>query len=232
MRRIDDVFLVLYTIEMVLKILGMGFILNKGSFLRDSWNILDFIIVTSGYVSIMMQGGGVDISPLRSFRVLRPLRTISGIEGLRLIVSAILASMPLLRDTIIVLLFFFIIFAIAGLQLFSGVLKRRCINEETGMPHMDDEFCGQKACPPGYFCGKTNTNPNFEATNFDTMIHALIAIFQSVTLEGWSVIMIMVQKSFTHIAFLFFIPLVFIGAFFLLNLTLAVIKSKFSKEHE
>ncbi len=52
------------------------------------------------------------------------------------------------------------------------------------------------------------------------------------TLEGWSVIMIMVQKSYTFLAFFFFIPLVFIGAFFLLNLTLAVIKSKFSKEHE
>lgn len=44
--------------------------------------------------------------------------------------------------------------------------------------------------------------------------------------------MLMVVKAYTSVAFIFFIPLVFIGAFFLLNLTLAVIKSKFSKEHE
>ena len=41
----------------------------------------------------------------------------------------------------------------------------------------------------------------------------------------------MVQKSFNSLAFLFFVPLVFIGAFFLLNLTLAVIKFRFTKEH-
>ena len=32
-------------------------------------------------------------------------------------------------------------------------------------------------------------------------------------------------------AVIFFVPLVFIGAFFLLNLTLAVIKSKFTDAH-
>ena len=41
----------------------------------------------------------------------------------------------------------------------------------------------------------------------------------------------MLQKSFNSLSFLFFVPLVFIGAFFLLNLTLAVIKSKFTEEH-
>jgi predicted membrane protein len=44
--------------------------------------------------------------------------------------------------------------------------------------------------------------------------------------------MVWMQKSFTDIAFLFFVPLVFIGAFFLLNLTLAVIKSQFTEEHK
>lgn len=38
-------------------------------------------------------------------------------------------------------------------------------------------------------------------------------------------------EAYTQLSFLFFIPLVFIGAFFLLNLTLAVIKAKFSDEH-
>ena len=56
-------------------------------------------------------------------------------------------------------------------------------------------------------------------------------IFQCVTLEGWSSVMVMLQKVFNEFAFLFFVPLVFIGAFFLLNLTLAVIKSKFTEEH-
>lgn len=103
---------------MVLKILAMGFIWNKGSYLRDSWNLLDFVIVMSGYIGMLMQGGGANLSVLRSFRVIRPLRTISSIEGLRVIVSALVAALPLLRDTILVLIFFFMIFAIAGVQLF------------------------------------------------------------------------------------------------------------------
>jgi hypothetical protein len=51
-KRIEDIFLALYSIEMVLKILAMGFIFNQGSYLRDSWNILDFIIVGSAYLTI------------------------------------------------------------------------------------------------------------------------------------------------------------------------------------
>jgi hypothetical protein len=81
-KTLDDVFLILYSIEMSLKILGLGFILNEGSYLRDSWNILDFIIVASAYVTLLFQGGGEGLSALRAFRVLRPLKTISSIEGL------------------------------------------------------------------------------------------------------------------------------------------------------
>ena len=103
---------------------------------------------------------------------------------------------------------------------------------ETGAPHINDDFCGYVDCEPGYFCGKRIANPNYNQTNFDTIFYSLIAIFTSVTLEGWTSINTAVAKSFTNIAWIFFIPLIFIGAFFLMNLTLAVIKSKFSKEHE
>jgi len=126
---------------MVLKILALGFILNKGSYLRDSWNILDFIIVMSGYVGYIFQGGGANLSVLRSFRVIRPLRTISSIQGLRIIVQALISSLPLLRDTILVLLFFFIIFAIAGVQLFTGELKNRCFHIETGLRAKPNLIC-------------------------------------------------------------------------------------------
>ena len=43
----------LYTVEMVLKILGMGFIIGPDSYIRDEWNILDFFIVMIGYVSMI-----------------------------------------------------------------------------------------------------------------------------------------------------------------------------------
>jgi len=168
----------------------MGFLFGKGAYLQDAWNILDFAIVCSAYFSIFASGSSINLSVLRSFRVLRPLRTISSIEGLKLLVTALLSALPLLRDTIIILLFFFLIFAIGGVQLLQGYLKRRCVNIETGIKHPSDYLCGGSfSCPEGYFCGKQNENPNYGVTNFDNMNYALLAVFQSVTLEGWSIIM-------------------------------------------
>lgn len=50
----DDIFQYLYTVEMVVKIVSLGFILNAGSYLRDAWNILDFIIIGSGYLGMFL----------------------------------------------------------------------------------------------------------------------------------------------------------------------------------
>ena len=75
-------------------------------------------------------------------------------------------------------------------------------------------------------------NPNFGITNFDNILYGLLTIFQSVTLEGWSSNLVFVEQAYGVPSFFFFIPLVFIGAFFLLNLTLAVINSKFTEAHK
>ena len=75
----DLVFQYLYTTEMCFKVLAKGFILNKNSYMRDPWNILDITIIFSGFLSIYLKGKGGNLSVLRSFRVIRPLRTVSSI---------------------------------------------------------------------------------------------------------------------------------------------------------
>jgi len=164
---------------------------------------------------------------------LRPLKAISSIKGLKVLIVALFSAMPLLRDTLLILLFFFIIFAIGGCQLVGGELKMRCYNIQTGKLHPDDDMlCGIFRCPGGYYCGKSNKNPNWGTTNFDNLYYSLLAVFQCVTMEGWSDIQYMMQKAYSYYMFMFFVPLVFIGAFFLLNLTLAVINSKFTEAHK
>jgi hypothetical protein len=133
--------------------------------------------------------------------------------------------MPLLRDTIIILLFFFAIMAIGGTNLMSGQLKNRCINIQSGTMHPDEILCYGSNCPGGFFCGKSNDNPNYGVTNFDNVFYSLLCVFQSVTLEGWSDVQSMMQMAYTYSIWLYFLPLVFIGAFFLLNLTLAAYSS-------
>ena len=66
---IDHVFLALYTAEMLFKICGFGFVLNRGSYLRDPWNILDFTIVVSSYILLAISADS-NFNTLRSFRVL------------------------------------------------------------------------------------------------------------------------------------------------------------------
>lgn len=200
----------LYTVEMMFKIIGMGFFLNQGSYLRDPFNILDFVIIMSAYVTIAQpliesalgieeqvvaateeEEEGLSLSSLRAFRVLRPLRAVTSIKGLRILVQSVLTSLPRLKASIIVLGFFYIIFAIAGVNLFSGMLKQRCVNYETGREFEAEDgepyICGGgNACPEGFFCGKMNVNPNYEVTNFDNIFWALLVVFQCITLEGWS----------------------------------------------
>lgn len=127
---------------------------------------------------------------LRVFRVMRPLKTISSVKGLKVIITAVISALPLLQDTMLILMFFFIIFAIAGTQMLSGMLTHRCIAVDTGVVFDDDYICGVnsggRSCPGGYYCAKTAMNPNFGVTNFDNVAYALLAVFQCVTLEGWS----------------------------------------------
>ncbi|NXS19083.1 SCN2A protein, partial [Mystacornis crossleyi] len=69
----------IYTFESLIKILARGFCLEDFTFLRDPWNWLDFTVITFAYVTEFVNLGNV--SALRTFRVLRALKTISVIPG-------------------------------------------------------------------------------------------------------------------------------------------------------
>jgi hypothetical protein len=52
---IDNIFLGLYSVEMILKILGLGLVFGEHAYLKNSWNILDFVIVLSGYITLVTE---------------------------------------------------------------------------------------------------------------------------------------------------------------------------------
>lgn len=64
---------------MVIKVIAKGFVLNKYTYLRNPWNWLDFVVITSGYATIGMEVG--NLAGLRTFRVLRALKTVSIMPG-------------------------------------------------------------------------------------------------------------------------------------------------------
>ena len=73
------VFLGIYTSEMIIKVLAKGFILNNYTYLRNPWNWLDFLVISSGYLTSFIDMG--NLAGLRTFRVLRALKTVSIMPG-------------------------------------------------------------------------------------------------------------------------------------------------------
>lgn len=77
---IDLFMTIVFTIEVIVKVIAYGFIFaGKSSYLRESWNILDFTIVTAALIDVIA-GDKVDVGFLKAMRILkilRPLRLIS-----------------------------------------------------------------------------------------------------------------------------------------------------------
>ena len=124
LRVAEWVFMVAFTVEMVVKIAALGLVGARGSYLRDPWNVIDFAVVVMGWLSL--SPSIQNVSAMRSVRVLRPLRTITGVEGMRMLVSTLLSSLPMLLDVLILVAFLFLIFGTVAVQTFSGALRRRC----------------------------------------------------------------------------------------------------------
>ncbi|KAG4062064.1 Sodium channel protein type 4 subunit alpha B [Phytophthora cactorum] len=114
----------IFTAECLLKIVAMGFVRNKGAYLRDSWNALDFVVVIASLVAILPSIPNVSV--IRTIRVLRPLRSLSMIPGMRVIISALLKALPALGNVVVLQVFLFFMFSILGNQLFGGDMTRRC----------------------------------------------------------------------------------------------------------
>ena len=80
---------------------------------------------------------------------------------------------------------------------------------------------------PKQVCGKMLKNPNYDVYSFDNIWQSFMMVFLTVTLENWSMIMEYIKDVYSIYASIFFILLVMIGGFFLVNLTLAVITIHF-----
>uniref|UniRef100_A0A3Q1BFV2 Voltage-dependent T-type calcium channel subunit alpha n=1 Tax=Amphiprion ocellaris TaxID=80972 RepID=A0A3Q1BFV2_AMPOC len=78
-------------------------------------------------------------------------------------------------------------------------------------------------------CSAGPINPFKGAINFDNICYAWIAIFQVITLEGWVDIMYFVMDAHSFYSFIYFILLIIIGSFFMINLCLVVIATQFSE---
>ena len=119
------VFTTVFTIEMLIKMLASGVYFEEGAYLRDGWNVMDFVVVVVSLVSLA-PGVGNNASALRVVRVLRPLRTLSVLPGMRTLIGTVIRAIPMIGNVMLFCVFFFTVFGILGLQLFMGAFRNKC----------------------------------------------------------------------------------------------------------
>ncbi|CAG9569826.1 unnamed protein product [Danaus chrysippus] len=242
LEKIEYIFLVIFTGECVMKIIAYGFVMHPGSYLRNGWNLLDFTIVVIGMVSTVLSSifkDAFDVKALRAFRVLRPLRLVSGVPSLQIVLNSILKAMVPLLHIALLVIFVIIIYAIIGLELFSGKMHKSCYNKRTNEimdnPHPCDVDNGFNCSSIGeeMECRDGWIGPNFGITNFDNFGLSMLTVFQCITLEGWTDVMYNIQDAMGNSwEWIYFVSMVILGAFFVMNLILGVLSGEFSKERE
>ncbi|XP_048107594.1 probable voltage-dependent R-type calcium channel subunit alpha-1E isoform X3 [Alosa alosa] len=242
LEKTEPYFIGMFCFEAGIKIVALGFVFHKGSYLRNGWNVMDFIVVLSG---ILATAGAhmnipVDLRTLRAVRVLRPLKLVSGIPSLQIVLKSIMKAMVPLLQIGLLLFFAILMFAIIGLEFYSGKLHSTCmalpsiLDNET-LDISDVEYpCGFRQCPSGYNCSEFAwIGPNDGITQFDNILFALLTVFQCITMEGWTTVLYNTNDALNPTwNWLYFIPLIIIGSFFVLNLVLGVLSGEFAKERE
>ncbi|KAE8620103.1 hypothetical protein XENTR_v10010099 [Xenopus tropicalis] len=235
--RLDDTepyFIGIFCFETGIKIIALGFAFHKGSYLRNGWNIMDFVVVLSGIVA--STGPEFDLRTLRAVRVLRPLKLVSGIPSLQVVLKSIMKAMIPLLQIGLLLFFAILIFAIIGLDFYIGKFHTSCY-DMAGEDIREEVLCGNdsssRRCPENTQCLSKWEGPNNGITQFDNILFAILTVFQCITMEGWTDILYYSNDVFgSAFNWLYFIPLIIIGSFFMLNLVLGVLSGEFAKERE
>ncbi|XP_071856697.1 calcium voltage-gated channel subunit cacophony isoform X25 [Bombus fervidus] len=243
-------FLGIFCVEASLKILALGFVLHRGSYLRNIWNIMDFFVVVTGFITAFSQGIelDMDLRTLRAIRVLRPLKLVSGIPSLQVVLKSIIKAMAPLLQIGLLVLFAIVIFAIIGLEFYSGTLHKTCYSikdinvivkegEQASPCNTDNKSeapFGAHVCNANIStCMDHWEGPNFGITSFDNIGFAMLTVFQCITMEGWTAILYWTNDALgSTYNWIYFIPLIVLGSFFMLNLVLGVLSGEFAKERE
>ncbi|XP_044044213.1 sodium channel, voltage-gated, type I like, alpha b isoform X1 [Siniperca chuatsi] len=284
-KNVEYTFTGIYTFESLIKILARGFCVGKFTFLRDPWNWLDFSVILMAYVTEFVDLGNV--SALRTFRVLRALKTISVIPGLKTIVGALIQSVKKLSDVMILTVFCLSVFALIGLQLFMGNLRQKCVrlpivnatnssnitaddtmffnntlldinttfvqntteNSFNWTEYISDEsnyyylpgrrdalLCGNGSgtglCPEGFTCIKAGRNPDYGYTSFDTFSWAFLSLFRLMTQDYWENLYQQTLRAAGKPYMIFFVLVIFLGSFYLVNLILAVVAMAYDEQNQ
>ena len=237
---IDHTHTVLFTIEAIIKIIARGFFHNNlgnsnlKPYITDPWNILDFFVVCASLLDMLSPSNSESLKSLkalRALRALRPLRMISRNQGMRLVVTALLSSLPSMTNVLTVTILLLLIYAIMGVNFFKGTFFH-CV--ELPPDISINEIDTKSDC-----INKGGIWENVDS-NFDNVGNAMLTLFEMMTTEGWMGVMYngidargvdLQPKSDNnnYWSIVYFVGFMILGSQFIINLFVGVVIDNFTR---
>uniref|UniRef100_A0A4W5M7M9 Calcium channel, voltage-dependent, L type, alpha 1D subunit, a n=1 Tax=Hucho hucho TaxID=62062 RepID=A0A4W5M7M9_9TELE len=231
----DYAFTAIFTVEILLKMTTYGAFLHKGAFCRNTFNLLDLLVVGVSLVSFCIQSSAISVVKiLRVLRVLRPLRAINRAKGLKHVVQCVFVAIRTIGNIMIVTTLLQFMFACIGVQLFKGKFYR-CTDEAKGTYILYKD--GDVNQP--FVHKRVWHNSEF---NFDNVLMAMMALFTVSTFEGWpSLLYKAIDSNRENLGpiynyrieiSIFFIIYIIIIAFFMMNIFVGFVIVTFQEQGE
>uniref|UniRef100_A0A8B9VXP2 Voltage-dependent L-type calcium channel subunit alpha n=1 Tax=Anas zonorhyncha TaxID=75864 RepID=A0A8B9VXP2_9AVES len=238
----DIGFTSVFTVEIVLKMTAYGAFLHKGSFCRNSFNILDLLVVAVSLISMGIESSTISVVKiLRVLRVLRPLRAINRAKGLKHVVQCVFVAIKTIGNIVVVTTLLQFMFACIGVQLFKGKFYS-C---------SDPSKLTEKECR-GDFIDYVDGDPTqielkkrvwfHNDFHFNNVFSAMMSLFTVSTFEGWPELLYRaidtndenkgpIYNYRVEIA-MFFIIYIILIAFFMMNIFVGFVIVTFQEQGE
>jgi len=226
------IFTVVFCVEMILKVAAFYFM----PYIQNTWNQLDFFLVLVSLVDLLLMvlnvRGGMMIKMLRILRMLRslrPLRMISRAPGLKMVVQSLITSLKPLSNTLVIIVFIFLIFGILGTQMMKGMMWNCAgLSDEQMELVITKQDC-------------LNASGTWENLpyNFDHLGNAILTLFVVASIDGWVDIMyqgvdtvgvdMQPKQNASEGMLLFFVGFILVGAFFVMNMFVGIVVENFQR---
>ncbi|XP_034615825.1 sodium channel protein type 5 subunit alpha-like [Trachemys scripta elegans] len=259
---VEYTFTGIYTFEVLIKILARGFCLNEFTFLRDPWNWLDSSVIAMAYVSIFSRLRSVSVlRTFRVLRALKTISIVPGLKVIvgALIQSVKKLTDVMILTLFCLSVFALVGLQLFKGNLRHKCVRR--FNYTNGTITSDDKtwdsfdlftkdsenvlkkndttdslLCGNGSdagsCPDKYICLKVGENPDFGYTSFDTFGWAFLSLFRLMTQDYWERLYQQTLRASGKIYMLFFMVVIFLGSFYLVNLILAVVAMAYQEQNK
>ena len=265
LRAIDAAILCVYSIEAAARIFSLGFIGHKHAYMSSVYNQVDLAIIAVSWLSMTMQWHGSDslftrvrVGQLRFFRGVHALKRFKLATSVVFIAESLQKSIVLLRDVAAITVICAVFYALMGMGIFGGSLRRRCVettSAETARMFytaVSDPplFCGDVGnlpnhkgyvCPGVYdsnsslFCSDLVGNPQHGYQSFDSFGSTLLVMFQTITIEAWQDVMYPIVNAEYKASAAYFVTLIIVGTYFIVSVFVAAVSGVFlrlRREHQ